>query len=781
MATENLKVKITADASQAKAEIGKFKDSLKGAVSEGESATKSIGRVTAELGVLLATLKTVKAAVKNAIDVAAQGDAIKDNAQKVFMNTTAYQEWGYVLKQNGVELSALKTAMRQFAPQVASGSEALRQYGITTTNVDTAFQQAIFTIQNMSSETERIAAATQLFGSRALELFPVLNLTNAETQNLMATYRALGGTMSNELIAASDVCTDSITAMKAAWGGLRNVLAQYFLPIITKVVRWITIAIAYVRILLSAIFGLKASFGGGGGNKKTSLPATTGAVAANTGNTAGNLKKAAKHAKELKRTLMGIDELTKLVEQATSAAASPSGGGGGGGGGIGDVGVGDPGTFDGIISDETLEKIENFRKKVDEVKGLLNGAYLILKGLVEISLGNFTKGWEDLKEGIKKVWDNLKELFPWLGKIEKAFGTLKTKWEELKKAAGDKIIEFKAEFKEKVKEGWKILTDWWAKRVGGLREFWAKFKESVKTGWKTLTDWWAQRKSGLREFWAKFKETVKAGWDALVKWWKNRKAGIREFLVNFKEKVRAGWSALVSWWKQRKAGLLTFVADFKEKVREGWTSLVKWWKGRVAGYRQFLADFKETVKEGWKTLIDWWSGRTGGYRSFVAEFVDNVKDAWNKFKEWWKNLKGGAKEFIVKFGFVDKLKSAWNGLANKVNDARAKSSVAAALLPYIPTLAKGGILTAPTMAVMGEYPGARSNPEIATPQSLMAETIRDANGDLVSAFASMTRQVIAAIEDKDLNVRIGDETIARSAQRGNSAYKNRTGKALLTI
>ena len=91
------------------------------------------------------------------------------------------------------------------------------------------------------------------------------------------------------------------------------------------------------------------------------------------------------------------------------------------------------------------------------------------------------------------------------------------------------------------------------------------------------------------------------------------------------------------------------------------------------------------------------------------------------------------------------------------------------------------MLTAPTMAMMGEYPGARSNPEIATPQSLMAETIRDANGDLVSAFAQMTRQVIAAIEDKDLAVRIGDEAIARSAQRGNTAYRNRTGKALITI
>ena len=215
MATENLKVKITADAQQAKAEIGKFKDSLKGVTKEGEATAKSVLKLK-EAMVALAAVKVAKAMIQNAISVAAAGDAIKDNAQKVFMGTTAYQEWGYVLEQNGVNVSALKMGMRKFSQEVANGSEALAKYGITATDVDTAFSQAIATIQNMSTETEKIAAATELFGTRALELFPILNLTNAETQSLMQTYRLIGGTMSNELIAASDTCSDSITAMRAA-------------------------------------------------------------------------------------------------------------------------------------------------------------------------------------------------------------------------------------------------------------------------------------------------------------------------------------------------------------------------------------------------------------------------------------------------------------------------------------------------------------------------------------------------------------------------------------
>ena len=326
MATENLKVKITADANQAKAEIGKFKESLKGAVSEGEAATKAIGKVTVALGSMMVALKGVKAAVKTAMDVAAAGDAIKDNAQKVFMGTTAYQEWGYVMDQNGVSMQALKGSMRKFSQEVASGSGKLAQYGITATDVDTAFNQAIATIQNMSSETEKIAAATDLFGNKALELMPVLNLTNAETQNLMESYRLLGGTMSNELIAASDVCNDSLTAMKAAWGGLRNLLASYLLPIITKVIQWITLALAYVRIFLKALFGIKESFGGKSGSSKKSIAGASASTAKSTGGSAKNLKKAAKHAKELKRTLMGIDELSRLAEKASSGSGASGGG-----------------------------------------------------------------------------------------------------------------------------------------------------------------------------------------------------------------------------------------------------------------------------------------------------------------------------------------------------------------------------------------------------------------------------------------------------------------------
>lgn len=43
----------------------------------------------------------------------------------------------------------------------------------------------------------------------------------------------------------------------------------------------------------------------------------------------------------------------------------------------------------------------------------------------------------------------------------------------------------------------------------------------------------------------------------------------------------------------------------------------------------------------------------------------------------------------------------------------------------LPRLAKGGVLTEATTVVAGEYSGAKSNPEIVTPQNIMRDTFED--------------------------------------------------------
>lgn len=55
------------------------------------------------------------------------------------------------------------------------------------------------------------------------------------------------------------------------------------------------------------------------------------------------------------------------------------------------------------------------------------------------------------------------------------------------------------------------------------------------------------------------------------------------------------------------------------------------------------------------------------------------------------------------------------------------------------------------------------------------------NADLVPVITQVTRQIITAIEGVDMQVKIGDDTIAQSAKRGAANYNRATGKQLFSV
>ena len=64
----------------------------------------------------------------------------------------------------------------------------------------------------------------------------------------------------------------------------------------------------------------------------------------------------------------------------------------------------------------------------------------------------------------------------------------------------------------------------------------------------------------------------------------------------------------------------------------------------------------------------------------------------------------------------------------------------------VPMLADGGVITRPTMAVMGEYSGAGSNPEIATPESLMRKVFLESMLPIAQAIVRGDKEVVDAID-----------------------------------
>lgn len=82
--------------------------------------------------------------------------------------------------------------------------------------------------------------------------------------------------------------------------------------------------------------------------------------------------------------------------------------------------------------------------------------------------------------------------------------------------------------------------------------------------------------------------------------------------------------------------------------------------------------------------------------------------------------------------------------------------------------------------MMGEYAGASNNPEIVAPQKLLTQIFNSQIEQLIPVLVEQTTRTIQAIENIDMEVKIGDEAIAKSAQRGNKSHIMRTGQPIFS-
>lgn len=191
-------------------------------------------------------------------------------------------------------------------------------------------------------------------------------------------------------------------------------------------------------------------------------------------------------------------------------------------------------------------------------------------------------------------------------------------------------------------------------------------------------------------------------------------------------------SNTVGWLIDLFSGLIDFVVGiFTGDWDRAWNGIVGIFNGIV-----------DNIKGSINAVIGFINGLISG----VCDGINTIIKAMNKLK-WdipdWVPLLGGKT-----FGFNLKTITA----------------------PKIPMLANGGVITQPTLAMMGEYAGARNNPEIAAPQSLIAEIVADAMVDVMAsniagfdAVVEILREILAVI----LGMEFGDTIIGQAANRYN--------------
>lgn len=321
----------------------------------GVMAKAAITSVIGQIALLLGAIAAWVSAIRNAINVSKQIKEMASEAANIGLDVRTYQEWGYVLDSVGVGVDKLSDFLKTLADEqnaVRDGSEdiikAFNRLGISANEAANMtqgelFRRTVMGLQNIESEVEKTAIAYRIFGEDAANLTSIMNMTNAELEQTVQNFYLLGGAASDSLIQKSNTLQTSINSMKVAWQGLKNTLAEGFMPAITAVIDALTKAIAIINMFIRAIFGFEI-VSSGASDTAGGFSSGVGSYTESLGDAAGAAGEATKAIEKLKRTTMGFDELNIVSNPNKDSGGGSSSGGsggssspdyGGGGGGIG--------------------------------------------------------------------------------------------------------------------------------------------------------------------------------------------------------------------------------------------------------------------------------------------------------------------------------------------------------------------------------------------------------------------------------------------------------------
>lgn len=193
------------------------------------------GAVTATAGVLIN--KTIEA-----------GDRIDKMSQKIGMSRQAFQEWDFIMSQNGGSVESLQMGYKALANQmggVQKGSKDsigyFKKLGVAVKDnhgqlrkQEDVFNDTVRALQNMKNPTEKAIIANKLFGKSAIEMKPLLNQTSESVDTLRKRANDLGMVLSDEAVDASVKLTDSIDAIQRSFSAFGNQIGAQLVPYVQQ-------------------------------------------------------------------------------------------------------------------------------------------------------------------------------------------------------------------------------------------------------------------------------------------------------------------------------------------------------------------------------------------------------------------------------------------------------------------------------------------------------------------------------------------------------------------
>lgn len=249
----------------------------KGAESLAEKFGNGI-KTAAKWGAAIATGATVAGTAIFGLATSAAGtaDEIDKMSQKIGISAEAYQEWSYVMGQNGMDVDKLATGMKTLVSQMdkaangtASAQENFDKLGVSIYNADgslkdqeTLLNEVMHALADMENGTEKAQIATELFGKAGIEMMPMLNQGADAMDELTQRAHDLGLVMSDDAVSAGVKLGDTIDDIKKSFSMIGTNLGSAVIPVIQQFADIIIDNMPMIQQTIGALAPILASVAG---------------------------------------------------------------------------------------------------------------------------------------------------------------------------------------------------------------------------------------------------------------------------------------------------------------------------------------------------------------------------------------------------------------------------------------------------------------------------------------------------------------------------------------
>ena len=244
--------------------LNKAEKSAKDSAKEMEKLGKKAGEMGKAVAVgVVAGVTALGAMVAKSVEAT---DRIDKMSQKMGMTSKGFQEWDYILGQNGISIDAMSAGMKTLTNMTdglmngnKKAAETFGRLGLSMEDLKGKSQEELFDItvkalQGVTDETERAAIANDILGRSGQELAPLLNAGAGAVDELRQKAHDLGIVLDEDAIQAGVKLGDTMDDVKKSFGTVVTKIGVEVMPIFQKLLDWIIRHMPEIQEIMDTVF-----------------------------------------------------------------------------------------------------------------------------------------------------------------------------------------------------------------------------------------------------------------------------------------------------------------------------------------------------------------------------------------------------------------------------------------------------------------------------------------------------------------------------------------------